>query len=318
MKFKAWIGLAIGLALLSPIAACTPEPSTPVSSAETSSEPRRSVAHAMGTTDVVETPKRVVVLTNEATDIVLALGVTPVGAVRSWSGDPYYDYIAADMTTVDIVGDELQPNLESIAALNPDLILGSKVRQRGIYRRLNKIAPTVFSETIGATWKDNVTLYAEALGRSEQADVLLAEWDNRVADFKQKLGDQIIETSLVRLMPGAARVYYKDSFPGQVVDEVGLARPASQDKKGFAQPVSQEQIPQMDGDAIFYFVFTGTEAEQPVSTITEPWLQQPLWQQLDAVQQGNVYAVDDAIWTASSGIKAANLLLDDLYTHLDP
>lgn len=311
--------MSVGLCLvgLHMATACTPKTSTSLSS-DISAGTLRQIEHAMGQTYVEKTLKRVVILTNEATDIALALGVTPVGAVKSWSGDPYYDYIAADMVSVEMVGDELQPNLESIAALNPDLILGSKVRHRRVYQRLSAIAPTVFSETIGVTWKDNVRLYAEALDLTDDADNLLTEWDNRVADFKQKLGNQRTEVSLVRFMPGAARIYYKDSFPGQIIDEVGLARPAIQDTTGFAQQVSSEQIPQMDGDAIFYFVFAGVEAEQPVSTITQPWLQQPLWQQLNAVRQGNVYAVDDGVWTASSGIKAANLLLDDLYTHLDP
>lgn len=50
--------------------------------------PQRTVVHARGETAVPSHPQRVVVLTNEATDMVLALGLTPVGAVKSWSGDP--------------------------------------------------------------------------------------------------------------------------------------------------------------------------------------------------------------------------------------
>ena len=43
----------------------------------------------MGTATIDGTPKKVVVLTNEATEAVLALGVKPVGAVQSWLGDPW-------------------------------------------------------------------------------------------------------------------------------------------------------------------------------------------------------------------------------------
>lgn len=315
MKSKKWLGLL--LFLVGFCIACTPQLAPP-ESLPNGAESVRQIQHAMGTTQVAKDSSRVVILTNEGTDMALALGVTPVGAVRSWSGDPYYDYIAAEMTGVEMVGNELQPNLEKIAALKPDLILGSKVRHKGIYRKLRAIAPTVFSETLGVTWKDNLKLYSEALGHSEQAEVLLAEWDARVADFQERLGDQNIEVSLVRFMPGAARVYYKDSFPGQIVNEVGLARPEEQDRNGFAQQVSLEQISAMDGDAIFYFVFGGSQGEQqPLETVSQPWLDQPLWQRLSAVQTGKVYAVDDAIWTSSSGIKAANLMLDDLYIHLN-
>lgn len=96
--------------------------------------------HAMGTTTIEGSPKRVVVLTNEATDNVLALGVKPVGAVQSWMVNPYYDYIAADMRGVPVVGQELEPSLEKIATLQPDLIVGSKVRHQQVYAQLSAIA----------------------------------------------------------------------------------------------------------------------------------------------------------------------------------
>ena len=64
----------------------------------------REVTHAMGTTDVPDAPQRVIILTNEGTEALLALGVTPVGAVRSWLGDPWYDHIAARMEGVEVVG----------------------------------------------------------------------------------------------------------------------------------------------------------------------------------------------------------------------
>ena len=77
----------------------------------------------------------------------LALGVTPVGAVQSWTGDPWYDHIADEMKDVEVVGLESEVNLEAIAALQPDLIIGNKMRQEDIYEQLNAIAPTVFAET---------------------------------------------------------------------------------------------------------------------------------------------------------------------------
>lgn len=42
------------------------------------------VKHAMDETRIPKTPERIVVLTNEATEALLALGIKPVGAVNSW------------------------------------------------------------------------------------------------------------------------------------------------------------------------------------------------------------------------------------------
>ncbi|WP_228037820.1 iron-siderophore ABC transporter substrate-binding protein [Nodosilinea sp. LEGE 06152] len=220
------------------------------------------------------------------------------------------------MTDVPIVGDELQPSLEQIAALQPDLIIGSQVRQGQIYDQLSAIAPTVFSETIGEPWQDNLRLYGKALNREAEAEKLLADWNARVADLLQQFADRNLQVSLVRFLPGNARLYLKDSFPGQIVQEVGLQRPPTQSEAGFAQEVSLEQIPQMNGDVLFYFTDVSYDGGQSASDIARSWLNHPLWQQLDVVQQGKAYPVSDVVWTTAGGIQAAHLLLDDLEKHL--
>ena len=92
-----------------------------------------TVKHAMGETKIKGTPKKVVVLTNEGTEAVLSMGIKPIGAVKSFTLGDRYDHIKADMEGVKIVGDENQPNLEMIASLKPDLIIGNKVRQEKVY-----------------------------------------------------------------------------------------------------------------------------------------------------------------------------------------
>lgn len=52
------------------------------------------------------------------------------------------------MGDAEVVGVEHEVNIEKIAALKPDLIIGSKIRQEKVYDKLTKIAPTVFSETL--------------------------------------------------------------------------------------------------------------------------------------------------------------------------
>ncbi len=274
-----------------------------------------TIQHAMGTTPIQGTPERVVTLTNEATDSVLALGVQPIGAIKSWSGNPYYDYIEDDLVGVPVVGDQYQPNLEKIATLKPDLILGSKVRHEQVYAQLSTIAPTVFSETYGLTWKQNLRLYAQALNKEARGEQVLANWHQRLADFQSKMGDRLnTKVSLVRFMPGKARIYYHDSFPGQILVEAGLQRPDTQDKAGNHSEVSLEQIGQLDGDIILYF--TAEKSDGDATELEKVWLNHPLWQTLKAVQKNQVYQVSDVHWNAAQGVQAANLALDDLYKHL--
>lgn len=275
-----------------------------------------TVEHAMGTTTLEQTPEKVVILTNEGTEALLALGVTPVGAVQSWTGDPWYDHIADEMKDVKVVGVESQVNVEAIAALKPDLIIGNKMRQEDIYEQLKAIAPTVFAEDLRGNWKNNFELYAQAVNKEEKGKEVLAAYDQRIEDLKEKLGDKVnMEVSMVRFMAGDVRIYHKDSFSGVILDQIGLARPENQNKEDFAEKgVTQERIPAMDGDILFYFTYE--EGDGKATEIEKEWIDNPLFQNLEVAKKGEVHKVDDAIWNTAGGVKAANLMLDDLEKYL--
>lgn len=271
-----------------------------------------TVEHAMGTTKIDKTPEKVVILTNEGTEALLALGVTPVGAVQSWTGDPWYDHIADEMKDVKVVGVESQVNVEAIIALQPDLIIGNKMRQEAIYEQLSAIAPTVFAEDLRGNWKTNFELYAKAVNKEEKGKEVLAAYDKRIEDLKTDLGDKVNqEISMVRFMAGDVRIYHKDSFSGVILDQIGFARPESQDKEDFAEKgVTQERIPAMDGDVLFYFTYE--EGDGKATEIEKEWIENPLFKNLNVAKSGQVYKVNDAIWNTAGGVKAANLMLDDL------
>jgi iron complex transport system substrate-binding protein len=269
------------------------------------------VKHAMGVTDVPENPQRIVVLTNEGTEAVLSLGFKPVGAVRSWTGSPWYKHIADKMDGVEVVGEESAVNLELIAGLQPDLILGNKTRQEKIYDQLSAIAPTVMSERLRGDWKVNFALYADALGNKAEGEAQLKAFDDKATRLGEVLGDKKAEkVSLIRFMPGLTRIYYKDTFPGMIFSQIGIQRPAVQDKPGFADDVTKERIPEFDGDHLFYFVYETGNGK--ASKQSEEWLSEPLWQNLPVVKAGKAIAVDDAVWNTAGGAIAANLLLDDI------
>ncbi|MDQ3675943.1 MAG: ABC transporter substrate-binding protein [Actinomycetota bacterium] len=148
-------------------------------SAAGDSDAPRTVRHAMGTTKITGTPERVIVLDTGELDSAVALGVKPVGAVEAIAGEGLPAYLGDAVRGIELVGTIEQPNVEAIAALQPDLILSSKVRHEAIYGQLTRVAPTVFSEEVGVTWKKNFALHASALGLSDQAGRLQAEYEDK-------------------------------------------------------------------------------------------------------------------------------------------
>src|SRR5690606_16206909 len=135
-----------------------------------------------------------------------------------------------------VLGEETQPNIELIAGLKPDLIIGNKVRHEKIYEQLKKIAPTVFSADLAGDWKINFKLYTEAVNKKEEGDKAMAAFDKRVADVKAKLGTKAAtKVSVVRFTAGDVRIYQKQTFSGVLFQQLGIARPASQDKDQFIE-----------------------------------------------------------------------------------
>ncbi|SEM63041.1 iron complex transport system substrate-binding protein [Mesobacillus persicus] len=274
-----------------------------------------TVENAMETVTLDKTPERVVILTNEGTEALLALGVKPVGAVQSWTGDPWYDHIASEMEGVEVVGLESQVNVEAIAALQPDLIIGNKMRQEDIYEQLKAIAPTVFAETLRGNWKENFELYAKAVNKEEEGNQVLADYDNRIKEIQTELGDDVNkEVSMVRFMAGDVRIYHKDSFSGVILEQIGFARPESQDVDDFAEMnATKERIPAMDGDILFYFTYESGDGE--ATNLEKEWIEDPLFKNLEVAKTGEVHKVEDAVWNTAGGVIAANLMLDDIEKH---
>ncbi|WP_254900845.1 ABC transporter substrate-binding protein [Maritimibacter sp. HL-12] len=271
----------------------------------------REVTDSMGTVSLPDDPQRVVVLTNEGTEAVLALGVTPVGAVNSWVGDPWWSHIEDLMGDAVPLGTESAVNLELLAALEPDLILANKQRHEEIYPQLTAIAPVVMSAELRGDWKINFELYAEALGKSAEAEAAIADYDAAVVDLRDRLGDAVNEeVSVIRFLPGQIRIYQLNSFSGVLLKDIGFNRPDNQNVDDFAIRTGKESIPDMDGDRIFHFTWETGDGEGIKAA--EDVLSDPLWQSLSAVQAGKVHAVDDGVWNTAGGIIAARRMLADI------
>ncbi|KIL48689.1 ABC transporter substrate-binding protein [Jeotgalibacillus campisalis] len=316
MKRNALLFLLIGLfALIA--AGCSSSDSEQSNdssdgSGDTETKETYTVEHAMGEATIEGTPEKVVILTNEGTEALLSMGVTPAGAVQSWTGDPWYEHISEDMADVEVVGTESEVNVEAIAALEPDLIIGTKLRQEAVYEQLEAIAPTVMSETLKGDWQENFELYAQALNKQEEGSQVMDEFNQRIEELSGELGEHLEkEISMVRFMAGDTRIYHKDSFSGIILNQLGFARPEEQDIDDFSENgVTKERVGAMEGDVLFYFTYESGDGEGV--KVEEDWLNDPLFQNLEVVQEGNIHEVSDTIWNTAGGVKAANLMLDDI------
>lgn len=271
----------------------------------------RTLTHAMGKTELKSAPKRVVVLDVGEFDNVVSLGVKPVGYAPSEGDAAIPSYLKKDAGNPKNVGTINNLNLEAIAGLKPDLILGSQLRAADKYDQLSKIAPTVFSIRPGFTWKENYLLNAAALDKTAKAKSELAAYEKKAAKLGEDIGPDKPTISMVRYLPDRIRLYAKASFIGTILEDAGLPRPKNQQINDLAAEISPEKIDEADAD----WIFTGVYGD-PKATKRDTTQSNPLWKNLKAVKEGRAKDVPDETWYLGLGVTAANMVLDDLRADL--
>ncbi|MEU7032600.1 iron-siderophore ABC transporter substrate-binding protein [Streptomyces sp. NPDC046237] len=271
----------------------------------------RTLTHALGRTEITAAPKRVVVLDVGELDNVVSLGIKPVGYAPSEGDDGIPTYLDKDAGAPKSVGTINNLNLEAIANLEPDLILGSQLRAADKYDELSKIAPTVFSIRPGFTWKENYLLNAAALDKTADAKAKLAAYETKAKQLGTDIGPDKPSVSMVRYLPGKIRLYAKASFIGTILEDAGLPRPKNQQIDDLAAEISPEKIDQADAD----WIFTGVYGD-PKATKRDTAQANPLWKNLTAVKAGRAKDVPDETWYLGLGVTAANSVLDDLRADL--
>ena len=338
---RLWVA---GVLLLAVVAGCSsgssPAPVvsfvTSASSADAAASPSvdaaglRSVTGADGIAqDVPVAPARVVTLSEPTLDGALALGVTPIGTIAARGQAGVAPYLADQAGGVPLVGVVAQPNLEAIAAQDPDLILvdGTSINNNpSMIELLRAVAPTVVTGYAGGDWRDNLALTAQALGRADQEQKVLLDYELRVVDIAGRLGaNSDAEISVVRAQGNGFSLILKELPPGLVLTDLGLRRPASQDLegRGHSEPVSNENLDFIDGDWMFFGTLGGSSVGSPDSggaadtaaadvAVAEAAATVPGFTQLKAYQNGHIVPVDGSAWTSTGGPLLINTILDDI------
>lgn len=269
----------------------------------------RTVTHDKGMTEILQKPQRIVALDNSLVEAVVLLErplVGGIGSYRDLKGFP--PYLGDAVKDTKDVGPLETPDLEAVAALEPDVIVSATVRHEALYDELSKIAPTVFVKTTGPQWRENATFLGEVLGEEDKAEQKLTDYKDRAKQVGDAVNDKAGNPtiSVVRFLDGPTRLMQKQSFIGHILSDAGLARPTSQNVDDFAGEIGEEGIRQADGDHIFVTSFSGGEPSR------ERFLRNPLWGQLTAVKAGKVTDVPDEIWMTSVSVQGAHQVLDDL------
>ncbi|MFE2296185.1 ABC transporter substrate-binding protein [Streptomyces sp. NPDC059452] len=280
-------------------------------SADSSASKTRTVKDATGTAvEIPAEPKRIVTLTQEDLDAVLALDIKPVGITNGQGLDKPPAYLADKVEGIDIVGNLLQPVMDKVVAAKPDLILAGDMQDEQVLKQLREITPaTLVTMAPADDWKLFFRGVGNAVNKLDAANKLITDHEAAAKAAGEKLGrHKGAEVSIVRWNPDGPSWMENKQFASGVALEMGLKRPKSQNKDGNAHTpsLSLEKINEIDGDWLFLSTLTsdGAKALKDVQN-------KPAYKELGAVKNKQVVTVDGSVWSTRGGPLAADVVMDD-------
>ncbi|WP_217225571.1 ABC transporter substrate-binding protein [Streptomyces anulatus] len=279
--------------------------------ADTSSSATRTVKDATGkAVEIPAEPKRIVTLTQEDLDAVLALDIKPVGITNGQGLDKPPAYLADKVEGIDVVGNLLQPVMDKVVAAKPDLILAGDMQDEQVLKQLREITPaTLVTMAPTDDWKLFFRGVGNAVNKLDDANKFITGHEAAAKAAGEKLGaNKGAEVSIVRWNPDGPSWMENKQFASGVALEMGLKRPASQNKDGNAHTpsLSLEKIDEIDGDWLFLSTLT-SDGEKALKDVQS----KPAYKELGAVKDGHAVTVDGSVWSTRGGPLAADVVLND-------
>ncbi|WP_420611839.1 ABC transporter substrate-binding protein [Candidatus Spongiisocius sp.] len=235
---------------------------------------------------IPERPTAIVSLSPTATEMLFAVGAgDQVIAVDEFSNYP------AEAPVTELSG--FRPNLEAIAAYDPDLVVMSGNPEE-IASGLEALGIPVLIHEAALNLDDayrQMLQVGAATGHSGAAEELVTSIQEEIAGLVDEYADPDLGLAFYHEISDAFFSATSSTFIGTVYALFGLENIAdAADPGGYGYPqLSAEYILESDPDIIFYgcAVWCGTSADSIV--------ERPGWNELQAVRNGYLFEVDDDI-----------------------
>jgi iron complex transport system substrate-binding protein len=275
--------------------------------------------HTAGETCVPENPQRIVTTQDQNALLpLLELGIKPVGSagLPLEDGNFIFRRVADfDTTGIEFVGSYGEPNLEAIALLQPDLIIGPPF-QADIYDSLSAIAPTVLIDVHDRPLDEALLDFAALVNATTQAEALKAEYEAHLAEFLAALGGRREEITISVITPGyESGQFYNEAASqatGTVMQALDLLRPTpEQGLEPDREYRSIELLSEHEADVMIIVSYTGEEQDP----LFDEFVNSSILNTLGVAQADQIYILD-GLRVVGAGWSKMNTFIDELETIL--
>lgn len=267
----------------------------------------RIIAHQLGSTEITGKPMRVVALEFSFVQALDALGIVPIG-IADDNQSMRIEQLLGKKNDYSSVGTRLEPNLELVSALTPDLIIADEIRHSAIYSQLSAIAPTIVLNSWEGNYqtiKDSVVIIADALGNKPKGERAIAEHEAIIAGLAAKIpADEKRRFLLAVANPGSMSLHTSSSFTGSIFKAMGLT-PAIDSSKGVESGAGLERLIAVNPDVLLV-------ATDPGGTVLDQWKDNKAFANISAVKNGKNFEVDRNQFSRFRGLKTAEMIASEI------
>jgi ABC-type Fe3+-hydroxamate transport system substrate-binding protein len=256
------------------------------------------------TVEVPDHPHRVICLIPSVVDVVYSLGAgADVVAISDFTKYP------KEALQKPSIGLPLNPSIEAIVALRPDLVLGSGdlnvLESADSLQRLG--IPVFMADPHGIEGiYASILSIGKALNRDANAAALVARLRARLAAVNSSVAGKPRLRVFMAIWYDPVMTIGRKAFIGEMIEAAG-GRSVTDDIAQEWPEISLESVVSRQPDAILFIKGSKLTAEELKT--------RPGWEHVKAVQQGHVYYVDDRIQYPSP---AAFDALEDLAKQFHP
>ncbi|PZG23399.1 ABC transporter substrate-binding protein [Micromonospora craterilacus] len=282
---------------------------------ENTTEPAASAA-AGGPVTVTDSRGKEIKLDNPATKVValewgevemlVGLGVMPVGVADTKGYATWVSAAKLDPGAKD-VGTRGEPSVDSIVALQPDLVVMEDDRGANLVTQLEQYVPVIVTK--GSDASDNLgrmradlNMIAKAVGRTTEAQQLLADFDAAVADGKKKIAGAGAAGKPFAIADGwkegstvSVRMFGQGALVSQIGIQLGLtnAWTGKTDEAWGLGQTDVEGLTALSSPDLHFFY----NASDGADVFADGLAGNAIWKSLPFVKQGNLHRMPDGIWT---------------------
>ncbi|QNK59261.1 heme ABC transporter substrate-binding protein IsdE [Paenibacillus sp. PAMC21692] len=258
-----------------------------------------------------DTEYRIVSTTVAITEILDALDLDAVGIPTT------YKELPGRFKGVTEIGNPMSPDMELVRSLLPTHVLSVSTLEDDLKDGFEaaKVKADFLDFTNLQSMKEEIRSLGEQFNRTELAETLIANYDGKIAELKQRATGEAPTVMILMGVPGSYLVGTANSYIGDLVNQLGGINVVEQSDVEF---ISANTEYLYHGNADIILRAAHGMPDEVIKMFDEEFRTNDIWKHFKAVQNDRVYDLPEDLFGTTGNMaveEALEALADMLYSN---